>query len=71
MQEISDGVVRSAAVFREPDRHKAIRLGLGMAQRGDVVLVAGKGHETYQVTGDRKEHFDDREEVGQFILSAS
>jgi len=36
-----------------------------------VVLVAGKGHETYQVIGGRREHFDDREEVERFIREAS
>ena len=34
-----------------------------LAQKGDVILVAGKGHEDYQIIGDVKHHFDDREEV--------
>ncbi len=45
----------------EPDRAKAIRLAIGQAAAGDVVLIAGKGHETYQVLKDRTIHFDDRE----------
>ena len=45
----------------EPDRAKAIRRALEEAKPGDVVLLAGKGHETYQVLKDRTIHFDDRE----------
>ncbi len=45
----------------EPDRAKAIRRALEEARAGDVVLIAGKGHEPYQVLKDRTIHFDDRE----------
>ncbi|MEA4882931.1 MAG: UDP-N-acetylmuramoyl-L-alanyl-D-glutamate--2,6-diaminopimelate ligase [Clostridia bacterium] len=45
----------------EPDRAQAIRTAIGWARRGDVVLIAGKGHETYQIFRDRTIHFDDRE----------
>ena len=45
----------------EPDRARAIRLALAQAQPGDVVLLAGKGHEPYQVLKDRTIAFDDRE----------
>jgi len=45
----------------EPDREKAIRIALGEARPGDIVILAGKGHETYQVLRDRTIHFDDRE----------
>ncbi len=45
----------------EPDRGKAIRLAMEQARAGDVVLLAGKGHETYQVLKDETIHFDDRE----------
>jgi len=44
----------------EPDRGRAIRLGLEEARRGDIVLIAGKGHETYQILGDKVVPFDDR-----------
>ncbi len=45
----------------EEDRRAAIRMALSMAQEGDLVLLAGKGHETYQIMGTEKQHFDDRE----------
>jgi UDP-N-acetylmuramoyl-L-alanyl-D-glutamate--2,6-diaminopimelate ligase len=45
----------------EPDRAKAIRAALREARAGDIVILAGKGHETYQVLKDRVIHFDDRE----------
>jgi UDP-N-acetylmuramoyl-L-alanyl-D-glutamate--2,6-diaminopimelate ligase len=45
----------------EPDRAKAIRAALKEARSGDIVILAGKGHETYQVLKDRVIHFDDRE----------
>jgi UDP-N-acetylmuramoyl-L-alanyl-D-glutamate--2,6-diaminopimelate ligase len=45
----------------EPDRAKAISLAIEEARPGDIVLLAGKGHEDYQVFSDRTIHFDDRE----------
>lgn len=47
----------------EPDRKKAIRLGISIAEPGDTVLIAGKGHETYQILGKNTISFDDREEA--------
>jgi UDP-N-acetylmuramoyl-L-alanyl-D-glutamate--2,6-diaminopimelate ligase len=53
----------------EPDRGKAIRAAIGEAQPGDVVLLAGKGHETYQIFKDRTIHFDDRETAREALRS--
>lgn len=51
----------------EPDRRKAIRLALDTAGAGDVVLLAGKGHETYQEIGGIFHHLDEREEVAAYF----
>ena len=45
------------------NRHEAIRLAVRLARPGDIVLLAGKGHEDYQIIGTTKHHFDDREEA--------
>jgi len=51
----------------EPDRAKAIRAALGEARPGDIVILAGKGHEPYQVLKDRVIHFDDREQARETL----
>jgi len=51
----------------EPDRLNAIKKALAAAQEGDIVLVAGKGHETYQVFKDTTVPFDDREVVRKIL----
>ncbi|MGB3976661.1 MAG: UDP-N-acetylmuramoyl-L-alanyl-D-glutamate--2,6-diaminopimelate ligase [bacterium] len=45
-----------------PDRRTAIQMAIRIAKEGDTVLIAGKGHENYQIIGDEKLVFDDREE---------
>ncbi len=45
----------------EPDREKAIGLAIDEARSGDILLLAGKGHENYQILADRTLEFDDRE----------
>ncbi len=65
-QAIIDEILRgmgSAAKIVEPDRGEAIRRALAEAKPGDAVVVAGKGHEDYQIVGTERRHFDDREAV--------
>ncbi len=51
----------------EPDRPAAIRWAIGHAKRGDVIVLAGKGHETYQIVGKEKRHMDEREIVADCL----
>ena len=50
-----------------PDRREAINFAVSLLQAGDLLLVAGKGHEDYQILGTQKVHFDDREEIRQAL----
>jgi len=54
--------------LRISDRREAIKTAVMLANRGDVILVAGKGHETYQEIMGVKHHFDDREELRNALL---
>lgn len=56
-------VVQKGKSITISDRREAIKTACALAQPGDVVLVAGKGHEDYQIIQGVKHHFDDREEV--------
>ncbi|MGN1413358.1 MAG: UDP-N-acetylmuramoyl-L-alanyl-D-glutamate--2,6-diaminopimelate ligase [Anaerovoracaceae bacterium] len=50
------------------NRADAIREAVRLGEKNDIVLIAGKGHETYQLTGEKKIHFDDREIVRDYIM---
>ena len=63
LDDMMAGVEAGARYLRLADRHEAIRTAVMLAGENDVILIAGKGHETYQIVGDEKHHFDDREEV--------
>ncbi len=68
IEQIIEGV-NSSKVSVEVDRKKAIENSLRIAQKGDTVIVAGKGHETYQEIGGKRFHFSDREVIESCILS--
>ena len=53
----------------EPDRGSAIRRAIESANAGDLILLAGKGHETYQVFASETIHFDDREVAAEALRS--
>ena len=67
MSKISEAAAKRGAkgYVVVPDRREAIRLAVSLARPGDAVLVAGKGHEDYQIWGTERRHFDDREEVAR------
>ncbi|MDD2594614.1 MAG: UDP-N-acetylmuramoyl-L-alanyl-D-glutamate--2,6-diaminopimelate ligase [Bacteroidales bacterium] len=67
IKDIKDGMdikARSKSLFIT-DRREAIRAAIMMAHQGAIILVAGKGHEDYQIIGDVKHHFDDKEVIQQ------
>ncbi|MEK6683148.1 MAG: UDP-N-acetylmuramoyl-L-alanyl-D-glutamate--2,6-diaminopimelate ligase [Nitrospirota bacterium] len=74
MDEVGVGVREGSAQTKRPvewmavpDRREAIERALGLAHPGDTVVVAGKGHEEYQIIGDRTIPFNDRQVAGDWI----
>ena len=68
LDQVAAGFPRDfTAWVREVDRRKAIRQALAMGRAGDVILLAGKGHETYQDIGGERRHLDEREEIASFF----
>ena len=67
IDDVMQGITRHASVLREVDRKKAIENAINSARQDDVILIAGKGHEDYQVIGKEKKHFSDREIVENLL----
>jgi UDP-N-acetylmuramoyl-L-alanyl-D-glutamate--2,6-diaminopimelate ligase len=69
IDDILQGVPKDALdrVTVRPDREEAIREALTSARAGDIVVIAGKGHEDYQIFADRTIHFDDREVAARIL----
>ncbi|MDE7305259.1 MAG: UDP-N-acetylmuramoyl-L-alanyl-D-glutamate--2,6-diaminopimelate ligase [Alistipes sp.] len=63
LDEMVAGLDPATRYLRIADRAEAIRTAAMLSRPGDIILVAGKGHEDYQIVGDEKRHFDDREQV--------
>jgi len=58
---------KTQTIAIEPDRKKAIELAIKSAGKNDIVLIAGKGHEDYQIIGTQKSHFSDKEIALEFV----
>lgn len=67
ISDVMSGITDRSRVLVEPDRATAIALAIQEARAGDVVVVAGKGHETTQTIGDTAVPFDDREVVRRLL----
>jgi len=67
IEEILNGMQQPDRAVVQPDRARAIRQAILASHPGDLVLVAGKGHEDYQLVGGRTLHFDDREQVAEAL----
>jgi UDP-N-acetylmuramoyl-L-alanyl-D-glutamate--2,6-diaminopimelate ligase len=63
LDDMIAGVTDRNNYLRISDRREAIRAAAMMARKGDIILIAGKGHEDYQIIGTEKHHFDDREQI--------
>ncbi len=61
----------SHKVLSITNRHEAIRTAVALAKKGDIILVAGKGHENYQEINGIKNHFDDKEELSEAFKEAN
>ena len=70
LHDMTDGLPREARYLKITDRAEAIRTAVMLSRPGDIILLAGKGHETYQIIGTEKHHFDDREEVRREFAAA-
>jgi UDP-N-acetylmuramyl tripeptide synthase len=68
--ELKNGFKEKGYVV-EADRQRAIQLGIAVSETGDTVLIAGKGHETYQIMGTTIKAFDDREEARKALRAVS
>ena len=71
LADIEKGLIEEKYPFDKyliiADRKRAIKHGMKLLQKGDSLLIAGKGHETYQIIGTEKTHFDDREVVREIL----
>ncbi len=68
MKQVAAGFPRGFSDYLyEPNRTKAIQAALSMGRAGDVILLAGKGHETVQIVGTKRIPFDEREEIAFFF----
>jgi UDP-N-acetylmuramoyl-L-alanyl-D-glutamate--2,6-diaminopimelate ligase len=67
IEDIKPGLDRNKELVIEPDRQKAIELALSMCRDNDLLVVAGKGHENYQILGEHRIHFDDREIIENYL----
>lgn len=64
LEDVEAGVKKTACPYEKiADRREAIQKAAAMAGEGDVILIAGKGHETYQIFAEETIHFDDMEEI--------
>ena len=67
LDDLAEGLEEDGSYQRVADRREAIRLALATARDGDTVVLAGKGHETYQVVGTEHEPFDERTVVREYL----
>ncbi|MBN2105665.1 UDP-N-acetylmuramoyl-L-alanyl-D-glutamate--2,6-diaminopimelate ligase [bacterium] len=67
IEDILTGIPASSMLLVIEDREAAIRAAIVQAKAGDTIIIAGKGHEDYQILGNERIHFDDREIVQKYL----
>ncbi len=67
IRQILSGIPEPSGCVVEENRRKAIRMAMDMAEKDDIIVLCGKGHETYQIIGTEKTHLDEREEVRAYL----
>jgi UDP-N-acetylmuramoyl-L-alanyl-D-glutamate--2,6-diaminopimelate ligase len=67
IKDIKKGMENKKTTIEIVDREEAIKEAIKIAKENDVVLIAGKGHETYQIIGDKIYHFDDSDVAKKYL----
>jgi len=67
IEDIKSGMEKKKTVIEIVDREEAIKEAIRIAEKDDIVLIAGKGHETYQIIGDKIYHFDDSDVAKKYL----
>ncbi|WP_298069890.1 cyanophycin synthetase, partial [uncultured Mailhella sp.] len=67
IDDVMPGLAQAHELHRETDRRKALELAVSLLRPGDALLVAGKGHEDYQIIGTEKHHFSDQEILKELL----
>ncbi len=69
LEDMSSGIEENnkANVLKISDRKEAMKIAVMLAQKGDIILIAGKGHEDYQIIKGKKYHFDDKETIEEIL----
>ncbi len=70
IRQVEEGMKRTSCAYTViENRREAIRYAIETAKPGDCIILAGKGHETYQIIGKEKRHFDEREVISEILES--
>lgn len=67
MADVLPGLENAKILYQEKDRHKATAMAIDLLEDGDALLIAGKGHEDYQIIGTEKIHYSDQEVVREIL----
>lgn len=67
LDDMQSGIIKSDDFLRITDRKQAIKTAVKIANANDIILIAGKGHETYQEIDGKKHHFDDKNEIQKLL----